>query len=120
METIFHETAETARRLARSDDSQTSKDAAVKMVESGALNKQEKEVYKAIVEYDDANSLSKVFKNQGFTTKDIAESMSEFRRYADYYKWYDICRKRFSGLADKGKIEPTGDRRDGCQIWRLK
>lgn len=125
--------------LARTNNPQTSKDAAVKMVKSGELNRQEQQVYKAIVRYINVNPLSKIIK--GFTTKEIATSMSEFRRYADYCKWYDICHKRFSGLKRKDKIEliqtgvkvinpeqvpslriakPVYKRRDGCRCWRLK
>jgi len=123
-----------AHLLARKDDPQTSKDAAKKMVESGELSRQEKMVYDAILRYINVNPLSRITK--GFTTKDIAKSMSEFRRYADYFKWYDICRKRFSGLERKGKIEvivigkkrlgatqlfdKIYKRRDGCRCWRLK
>ena len=105
MENLF---AETARRLARTCDPETSKKAAVKMVESGGLNRQEEWVYSRIKKY----------RNDDFTTKDIAALAWEVG--VDYYKAYDICRKRFSGLRDKGKIELTGERRDGCQIWRLK
>ena len=62
METLFHETAETARRLARTCNPQTSKDAAVKMVESGALNRQQKEVYEAILAH----------LNNEFTAKELS------------------------------------------------
>jgi len=113
MDNLF---TETARRLARRGDPETSKKAAVKMVESGALNRQEEEVYKSIVRYVNYTSLHKVLR--GFTTKDIAQEMIG-RKYT-YYQAYDICRKRFSGLERKGKIFLTGERRDGCQIWRLK
>lgn len=109
--------------LARTNDPQTSKDAAKKMVESGALNQQQQNVYNAILMWtkhaDD------------FTTKDIASCIS----WCNYYKAYDICRKRFSGLANKGKIEciqintdqigaeglfeKIYKRRDGCRVWRL-
>jgi len=105
--TLFAESAETARRLARTCNPQTSKDAAAKMVKSGALNRQEKEVY---------NAIKKSMKKE-FTTKNIASWMTTL----PYYKAYDICRKRFSGLERKGKIEElTGERRDGCRVWRLK
>ena len=116
-EDLFDAGIAMAKTLARSEDPETSKDAAIKMVESGVLNQQEQEVYKAIVEYVEKNT--HVCNPKGFTTKSIAISMSEFRRYADYYKWYDICRKRFSGLENKGKIKLTGARRDGCRVWRI-
>ena len=101
---------EAAQKLARTDDPQTSKDAAEKMVKSGELNRQEQAVYGGILGY--VRNRTK----KDFTTKDIA-------RYwwpATYYNAYDICRKRFSGLENKGKIELTGDRRDGCRVFRLK
>ena len=92
--------------LARKNGPQTSKDAAEKMVESGELNRQEKEVLYIIETWhSDSN----------FTTKDIAVKMLGY----PYYKAYDICRKRFSGLRAKGKIERTGKRRDGCCVERL-
>jgi len=113
--TLFAESAETARRLARTCNPQTSKDAAAKMVKSGALNKQEKWIYEAITEFIKHRVLHKHPLN--FTTKDIALFMSN----NSYHKDYDICRKRFSGLERKGKIEElTGERRDGCRVWRLK
>ena len=118
--------------LARKENPQTSKDAAEKMVKSGALNLQEKRVYDAITRYSMCHSAKE------FTTKDVAIWMLPM----PYYKAYDICRKRFSGLENKGKIEPiqrTVDiggktykvaitksskpaykRRDGCRVWRLK
>ena len=111
---------EAAQKLARRDDPQTSKDAAEKMVKSGALNRQEKWVYERIKKY----------RNDDFTTKDIAAIAWEVG--VEYYRAYDICRKRFSDLHWKGKIEPiwlgvnekTGKniykRRDGCQCWRLR
>jgi len=108
MENLF---AETVRRLARTCDPETSKKAAVKMVESGGLNRQERDVYEGILRF-------RRLIGGDFTTKDIAQEMIG-RKYT-YYQAYDICRKRFSGLRDKGKIELTGERRDCCQMWRLK
>lgn len=99
------------KTLARRDGPQTSKDAAKKMVESGALNRQEQWLYGIIIEYTN-NDLG------NFTTKDIASYMTD-EDTDDYFKWYDICRKRFSGLFNKFKIVLTGDRRDGCRVWRL-
>ena len=116
------------KTLARTNDPQTSKDAAEKMVKSGELSRQEKEVLYIIgIWYSDSD----------FTTKDIARKMLGY----PYHKAYDICRKRFSGLRDKGKIEPISKtvmlfgkphkvkstktnklvyrRRDGCRVWRL-
>ena len=94
--------------LARAKDPETSHKAAEKMVVSGALSRQEKEVYDVILECDTTFP--------DFTTKDIAIAMLSM----PYWKAYDICRRRFSGLKNKGKIELTGDRRDDCRVWRLK
>jgi len=99
------------KTLARTNDPETSKDAAKKMVESGKLSRQEEWLYGIIVEYTD-NNLG------DFTTKDIASYMTD-EDGNDYFRWYDICRKRFSGLSNKFKITTTGERCDGCQVWRL-
>jgi hypothetical protein len=111
------------KTLARTNDPQTSKDAAEKMVKSGALDKQSQMVFDEIVRY--VRMLG-----EDFTTKDIAEQLKGSPLV--YYKNYDICKKRFSGLRDKDKIEniligineKTGKgiykRRDGCRVWRLK
>ncbi len=106
--------------LARTENPQTSKDAAEKLVKSGELNRQENWLYGIIVEYNKLDI-------GDFTTKDIASYMTD-EDTNDYFQWYDICRKRFSGLRDKGKIELVGGdrclsfvkRRDGCRVWRLK
>jgi len=115
METSLYQ----AKTLARSNDPETSKVAAVKMVESGTLNRQENEIFFVI---------DTLYTGNDFTTKDIAALMLGY----PYYKAYDICRKRFSGLERKGKIEPIirgvilgtrkiiYERRDGCRCWRLK
>jgi len=111
------------KTLARTNDPQTSKDAAEKMVKSGALSWQEKMVLLAITRY---------WKDE-FTTKEVAKYMS-IKSVMPYYKAYDICKRRFSGLERHGKIElvvregithwPSGEpvykRRDGCRVWRLK
>ena len=123
-----------SRVLAHTDDPQTSKDAAEKMVKSGALNRQEQWVYNLIVRYVNSHPLDC---DKNFTTKDIAH----WTYAVAYDKAYDICRKRFSGLRDKGKIEPIPKtvmlfgkphkvkstktnklvyrRRDGCRVWKL-
>ncbi len=100
--------------LARKENPQTSKDAAVKLVRSGELNRQEQVVYGAIESYTSHATHNSKYKD--FTTKDIARWITNY----SYGKAYDICRKRFSGLQMKGKIELTGDRRDGCRVFRLK
>ena len=116
------------KTLSRTTDPQTSKDAAKKIVESGELSRQEKEVLYIIkIWHSDSD----------FTTKDVAVKMLGY----PYHKAYDICRKRFSGLENKGKIEPIQrtvnvggkiykvtitksgkpayKRRDGCRVWKV-
>lgn len=99
-----------AKTLARTNDPQTSKDAAKKMVSTGLLSRQEQMVLFSIQAM--AGSAMKSF---DFTTKDVAKEMLGY----NYDKAYDICRKRFSGLFNKFKIVLTGERRDGCRVWRL-
>ena len=105
--------------LARKENPQTSKDAAEKMVKSGALNRQEQVVYRAIESYTSHATHNSKYKD--FTTKDIARWITDY----SYGKAYDICRKRFSGLHLKRKIALVFEgldikRRDGCRVWRLK
>jgi len=114
--------------LARTNDPKTSKDAAEKMVKSGELNRQENLIYSTIVEY------TTIYTQKDFTTKDIAHFMSWSIQDYNYDKAYEICRRRFSGLRDKGKIELVTEkkditdctftfiykRRDSCRVWRLK
>lgn len=103
--------------LAHTDGPQTSKDAAKKMVESGALSRQEKWVYEAI--------RGRYRRFGDFTPKDIAKWLSWPKSNAmSYDKAYEICRRRFSGLEDKGKIDVVWEQlkikqRDGCRVWRL-
>lgn len=107
-------------KLCRTKDPQTSKDAAKRMVESGALDKQHQWVYDHIHSYIRQRALNQL--SLDFTTKDIA------RFVGPYDKVNDICRRRFSGLVNKGKIElvyryegkePFCQRRDGCRVFRL-
>lgn len=109
-----HAVNQANRPLAHRDDPQTSYDAAEKMVKSGALAKQEREVYGAI-----RTMLGSAMQSFDFTTKDIASQMAANELHT-YFKFYDTCRRRFSGLHNKGKIERTGEKREGCMIWKLK
>jgi len=93
-----------AHRLCHRTDPQTSHDAAAKIVESGKLNKQEGAVLEAIWWH-------KAYRSNTFTAKEL-NHYSEL----DYY----IIQRRLSGLQKKGKIERTGEKRDGCCVWRLK
>lgn len=99
-----------AEVLCHAKDPETSREAAEKMIESGKLARQEKMIYNEIIRYNEAWW-------KDFTTKDIAKWMAYLMGYD---KAYDICRKRFSGLKNKGKIERTGGKREGCCVWRLK
>ena len=117
-----HSSVDLVKTLARTNNPQTSKDAAEKMVVSGELNRQEEMIYKTIKYY------TKIHSHKDFTTKDIATWIMSM----SYYKAYDICRKRFSDLEMKNKIELIRidfdkktlkhiyKRRDGCRVWRLK
>lgn len=102
-----------ARTLFHKTDPETSYEAADRMVKSGALSRQEDEVYEAMLFYLSATAGF----SSDFTTKDIALQMA--KGLHAYFKCYDICRKRFSGLHNKGKIERTGAKRDGCCVWGL-
>jgi hypothetical protein len=90
--------------LCHRNDPETSFEAAEKMIKSGTLNKQEKEVWIAITDY-----LSHGDKD--FTAKEI-----EGWNYQDYI----TIQRRLSGLKNKGKIERTGEKRNGCCVWRIK
>ena len=114
METSLYQ----ARTLARTNDPETSKAAAVMMVESGALNRQEKEVYYEIKLQKAVYKNSDFTYKEDFTAKEIAAKWSLVD--GDYNQRYYTVQRRFSGLANKGKIELTGARRDGCRAWRLK
>ncbi len=92
--------------LARTKDPQTSKDAAKKMVESGALSEQEAQVFGWIKDYLEEHPVDK-----DFTARELA-----WWRYAN--KYY-IIQRRLSGLRRKGKIERTGEKREGYCVWRL-
>ena len=120
--------------LSRDTDVITSDEAAEKMIKSGALNKQEALVYQAITNYINYHKLfDSVIHSDSytFTTKEIARQMQNLSN--PYHKCYDICRKRFSGLHNKGKIDRLNTKggiyqenkgqklmkRDGCAVWRL-
>ena len=108
-ETIMETSLYQAKTLARSNDPETSKAAAVKMVKSGMLNRQEQQVWEAILclavhaPYPECTDIS-------FTAKEVSAVSS-----VDYY----TIQRRLSSLHYKGKIELTGARRDGCRVWRL-
>jgi len=90
--------------LSHTTDPQTSYDAADRMVKSGKLQEQEEYVLWQIQKY------CQVKKQDTFTAKEV-------------YRWftfgYYVIQRRLSGLHSKGKIERTGETRNGCKVWRL-
>ena len=107
------------KTLYHRQDPDTSREAAEKIVKSGALSRQEEEVWEAIIMYLETKPRThQLLEWLDFTTKDIALQMA--KGLHAYFKCYDICRKRFSGLHNKGKIERTGEKRDNCMVWGLK
>jgi len=93
--------------LSHTNDPQTSFDAAGRMIKAGKINRQENRVLQAI----------KIYQNhlhyKDFTARELAKAASS---WLDYY----TIQRRLSGLRNKGKIERTGEKRDGCCVWRLK
>lgn len=111
------------RPLSHTTDPQTSYDAADKIVKSGKLSKQEQEVYKEIILYEERIRYLKPYpENKGITAKEIANC-------SDLNYW--MIQRRLSGLRAKGKIErlakggtkwEEGKKqmiRDGSCAWRL-
>jgi len=104
MKTLFD------RPIAHTNDPQTSYAAGDRMIRTGALSKQERQVFKAIKDY--------MYIHIDFTAKDIAGMMS-VGRIAEYQENYFKASRRFSGLNRNGLIERTGERRDDCCVWRM-
>lgn len=92
------------RPLSRTKDPVTSYEAADKMIESGALNRQEQEVWEVI----------KLVKWARYHRTFTAKELSNWS-VIDYY----TIQRRLSGLHHKGKIERTGEKRNGCCVWRI-
>jgi len=95
------------KTLYHRSDPETSRVAAAKMVQSGALSKQEDDVMAAIhlCPGSSMNSFN-------FTAKELTEwTFVDI----DYY----VIQRRLSGLREKGKIRRTGEKRDGCCVWEL-
>lgn len=124
-------TQRAVNKLCHKSDPETSKGAADKMVKSGALSRQEDEVWRIIcgitenVQHDDGYARLGA---KDFTAKELTLFSG-----LDYY----TIQRRLSGLCDKGKIEriqstdrgellyyksggPIYNKRDGCCVWRLK
>lgn len=94
--------------IAHRDDPQTSYDAGDRMIELRKLQKQENEVWVTIL-YDYEHSGK--WHGYDFTAKEISRT---------YHLGYYVIQRRLSGLHRKGKIERTGEKRNGCCVWRLK
>lgn len=90
--------------LFHKSDPETSREAAEKMVRSGKLAQQETMVYIAI-----KDCLASMTFNT-FTARNVALWSG-----INYY----TIQRRLSGLYRKGKIERTGEKRDGCCVWSL-
>lgn len=90
------------RSLSHTGDPETSYEAADKMVKSGKLNRQEQEVWDAILLHYYGHGL--------FTARILARASG-----IDYY----TIQRRLSGLKHKGKIARTGEKRDGCAVWEI-
>lgn len=103
MKTLFEQ------HLSHTNDPATSYAAAKEMVESGKLNRQEQEIWSAFL------GLRGCWGWNGCTAKELARYMSGGNE-RNYY----TIQRRLSGLHNKGKIERTGEKRDGCCVWRLK
>lgn len=99
------------KKLCHRDDPETSHEAAKKMIESGELNRQEERVWDAIKSYINFNKQVKDVIITDFTPKEICEIIKI---------GYHVIQRRLSGLHRKGKIERTGQKRNGCAVWKLK
>lgn len=91
--------------LSHTADPETSYEAADRMVKSGKLSRQEQDILDTIIDRDRYH-----YKYPDFTAKDLVNWNN-----SDYY----TIQRRLSGLCNKGKIERTGERRNGCCVWRL-
>lgn len=90
-------------------DPKTSFEAAEKMIKSGALSRQEQGVWNDICRYIYNG------KHKDVTAKELAE----WYFMSDKTKIYFTIQRRLSGLYRKGKIERTGQKRNGCCVWRI-
>ena len=93
--------------LAHTNDPITSFEAGDKMVKNGWLNKQENDVLWAIFWYVEHYA-------KDFTAKELTHGGYGSRKLN-----YFTIQRRLSGLQNKSKIERTGEKRDGCCVWRL-
>lgn len=94
--------------LSHTKDSQTSYEAANKMVKSGKFHYSVEQVRQAITRY------CKVFGFE-FTAKEVADFISREDRI-DYYKLYIVIQKRKSVLANQGFLKITERECDDCCV----
>jgi predicted HTH transcriptional regulator len=88
--------------IAHRNDPVTSYEAGQKMIDSDVLQNQEYAVMVGIIAY---------FSDTTFTAKELAN-----KGITSYY----TIQRRLSGLHRKGKIDRTGEKRNGCAVWKLK
>ena len=101
------------RPLSHTGDPETSYIAADKMVKSGALNKQEWDIMFAIRRYKNVYACDmKSFcpEHEDFTARELSNYSG-----INYY----TIQRRLSSLRHKGKIERTGEKRNGCAVWAV-
>jgi len=88
------------KKLHHRADPPTSREAAVKMVVSGELNRQQKAVLEIIRKWP----------HKDFTAYELAGGINPL---------YFVIERRKNELEDKGFIKKTGQRRGGREVWRL-
>lgn len=101
--------------LSHTKDPVTSYAAADKLVKSGKINRQENRVLQAIKIY------VRHLGYKDFTARELAKATSkESAKGTSTWLDYFVIQRRLSGLRNKGRIERTGERRNGCMVWRIK
>lgn len=98
--------------IAKTNDPPASYAAGDRMIRTGALSKQEREVYKACKDY------CVVPFHEDFTAKDIAGMLSTGKTH-EYQEYYFKVQRRFCGLKRKCKIVRTNKKREDCHTWEL-
>jgi hypothetical protein len=89
--------------IAHRSDPATSYEAGEKMIKSGELMKQQREVFEAI------KRSQKDFGHNDFTARELSRWSG-----IDYF----VIQRRLHELG--GLIERTGEKREGCCVWRLR
>jgi len=93
LKTLFHR-----------NDPETSEMAADKLVKNGELNRQERQVWNSIIWFLSDGS-------KDFTARELADWCP-----GDHYF---TIQRRLSGLRNHDKIERTGEKRNGCMVWKI-